>query len=138
MFFVIEDFYFYWVYRGLYYKWVYKYVYKIYYEYKFSFGIVVEYAYSVEMFFLGIGMLFGLLFFVKYMVMLWVWLFFRFVEMVEDYFGYDVLWNFINLILFWGGAVYYDFYYKMFEGLYLSVFMWCDWMFGMDKEFRKY
>jgi methylsterol monooxygenase len=71
-------------------------------------------------------------------VTLWVWLFFMLVETVEDHSGYDVPWNPTNLIPFWGGAVHHDFHHKTFEGPYSSVFTWCDWMFGTDKEFRKH
>ena len=138
VFFAIEDFYFYWVHRGLHHKRVYKYVHKIHHEHKFPFGIAAEYAHPVETFFLGIGTLLGPLFFAKHMVTLWVWLFFRLVETVEDHSGYDVPWNPTNLIPFWGGAVHHDFHHKTFEGPYSSVFTWCDWMFGTDKEFRKH
>jgi methylsterol monooxygenase len=136
VFFVIEDFYFYWIHRFLHHKRVYKYVHKIHHEHKYPFGIAAEYAHPVETFFLGIGTLLGPLFFAKHMVTLWVWLFFRLVETVEDHSGYDVPWNPTNLIPFWGGAVHHDFHHKTFEGPYSSVFTWCDWMFGTDKEFR--
>ena len=53
VFFAIEDFYFYWVHRGLHHKRVYKYVHKIHHEHKFPFGIAAEYAHPVETFFLG-------------------------------------------------------------------------------------
>jgi len=135
-FFVIEDFYFYWIHRFLHHKRVYKYVHKIHHEHKYPFGIAAEYAHPVETFFLGIGTLLGPLFFAKHMVTLWVWLFFRLVETVEDHSGYDIPWNPTNLIPFWGGAVHHDFHHKTFEGPYSSVFTWCDWMFGTDKEFR--
>lgn len=84
VFFVIEDFYFYWIHRFLHHKSVYKYVHKIHHEHKYPFGIAAEYAHPVETFFLGIGTLLGPLFFAKHMVTLWVWLFFRLVETVED------------------------------------------------------
>ena len=137
-FFVIEDFYFYWIHRFLHHKRVYKYVHKIHHEHKYPFGIAAEYAHPVETFFLGIGTLLGPLFFAKHMVTLWVWLFFRLVETVEDHSGYDIPWNPTNLIPFWGGAVHHDFHHKTFEGPYSSVFTWCDWMFGTDKEFREH
>lgn len=136
VFFVIEDFYFYWIHRFLHHKRVYKYVHKVHHEHKYPFGIAAEYAHPVETFFLGIGTLLGPLFFAKHMVTLWVWLFFRLLETVEDHSGYDVPWNPTNLIPFWGGAVHHDFHHKTFEGPYSSVFTWCDWMFGTDKEFR--
>lgn len=135
-FFVIEDFYFYWIHRALHHKSVYRYVHKVHHEHTHPFGIAAEYSHPLETFFLGIGTLLGPLFFAKHMVTLWVWLFFRLMETVEDHSGYDVPWNPTNLIPFWGGAVHHDFHHKTFAGPYSSVFTWCDWMFGTDKLFR--
>jgi sterol desaturase/sphingolipid hydroxylase (fatty acid hydroxylase superfamily) len=135
-FFIIEDFYFYWIHRALHHKSVYKYVHKIHHEHTHPFGIAAEYAHPAETFLLGIGTLLGPLFYAKHMVTLWIWLFFRLLETVEDHSGYDVPWNPTNLIPFWGGAVHHDFHHKTFAGPYSSVFTWCDWMFGTDKLFR--
>lgn len=135
-FFVIEDFYFYWIHRALHHKSVYKYVHKIHHEHTHPFGIAAEYAHPVETFFLGIGTLLGPLFFAKHMVTLWAWLFVRLWETVEDHSGYDLPWNPTNFIPFWGGAVHHDFHHKTFQGPYSSIFTWCDWAFGTDKMFR--
>ena len=135
-FFVIEDFYFYWIHRALHHKSVYRYVHKIHHEHTHPFGIAAEYAHPVETFFLGIGTLLGPLFFAKHMVTLWAWLFVRLWETVEDHSGYDLPWNPTNFIPFWGGAVHHDFHHKTFQGPYSSIFTWCDWAFGTDKMFR--
>ena len=135
-FFVIEDFYFYWVHRGLHHKSVYKYVHKVHHEHKHPFGIAAEYAHPVETFILGIGTLLGPLFFAKHMITLWAWLLVRLWETVEDHSGYDLPFNPTNLIPFWGGAVHHDYHHKTFEGPYSSIFTWCDWIFGTDAGFR--
>ena len=135
-FFVIEDFYFYWIHRALHHKSVYKYVHKIHHEHTHPFGIAAEYAHPVETFFLGIGTLLGPLFFAKHMVTLWAWLFVRLWETVEDHSGYDLPWNPTNFIPFWGGAVHHDFHHNTFQGPYSSIFTWCDWVFGTDAKFR--
>ena len=118
-FFVIEDFYFYWIHRALHHKSVYKYVHKIHHEHTHPFGIAAEYAHPVETFFLGIGTLLGPLFFAKHMVTLWAWLFVRLWETVEDHSGYDLPWNPTNFIPFWGGAVHHDFHHKTLQGAVL-------------------
>lgn len=135
-FFVIEDFYFYWVHRGLHHKSVYKYVHKVHHEHTHPFGIAAEYAHPVETFVLGIGTLLGPLLFAKHMTTLWAWLFVRLWETIEDHSGYDLPFNPTNLIPFWGGAVHHDFHHKTFKGPYSSIFTWCDFFFGTDKEFR--
>ena len=135
-FFVIEDFYFYWVHRGLHHKSVYKYVHKVHHEHTHPFGITAEYAHPIETFILGIGTLLGPLFFARHMSELWAWLLVRLWETVEDHSGYDLPFNPTNLIPFWGGAVHHDFHHKTFEGPYSSIFTWCDWVFGTDAKFR--
>tara|TARA_B110000977_G_scaffold180628_1_gene240462 strand:- start:67 stop:1155 length:1089 start_codon:yes stop_codon:yes gene_type:complete len=136
VFFAIEDFYFYWIHRFLHHKSVYKYVHKIHHEHTHPFGIAAEYAHPVETFFLGIGTLLGPLIFAKHMVTLWAWLTVRLFETVEDHSGYDLPFNPTNFIPFWGGAVHHDFHHKTFKGPYASIFTWCDFLFGTDKEFR--
>jgi len=136
VFFVIEDFYFYWVHRGLHHKSVYRYVHKIHHEHTHPFGITAEYAHPIETVILGIGTLLGPLFFAKHMVTLWAWLAVRLWETVEDHSGYDLPFNPTNFIPFWGGAVHHDFHHKTFAGPYSSIFTWCDWMFGTDTLFR--
>ena len=81
------------------------------------FGIAMEHAAPIETFFLGIGMLFGPLFFAKHMVTLWAWLTVRLFETVEDHAGYDLPFNPTNLIPFWGGAVHHDFHHKTFAAV---------------------
>ena len=136
VFFVIEDFYFYWIHRFLHHKSIYKYIHKIHHEHTHPFGIAAEYAHPVETLFLGLGTLLGPLLFARHMVTLWAWLLVRLWETVEDHSGYDLPFNPTNFIPFWGGAVHHDFHHKTFEGPYSSIFTWCDWMFGTDKRFR--
>lgn len=136
VFYIIEDFYFYWIHRFLHWKRIYKYVHKVHHEYKAPFGLAAEYAHPVETMFLGIGSVLGPFLFARHLLTLWIWLVFRIFETVEDHSGYDIPWNPTNLIPFWGGAVHHDFHHKTFEGPYSSVFTFWDWVFGTDKSFR--
>ena len=52
VFFVIEDFYFYWIHRALHHKSIYRFIHKIHHEHTHPFGIAAEYAHPVETLFL--------------------------------------------------------------------------------------
>lgn len=136
VFYVIEDFYFYWIHRFLHWKRIYKYVHKVHHEYKAPFGLAAEYAHPIETIFLGIGSVLGPFIFARHLLTLWIWLVFRIFETVEDHSGYDIPWNPTNFIPFWGGAIHHDYHHKTFEGPYSSVFTFWDWVFGTDKSFR--
>ena len=84
-FFAIEDFYFYWVHRGLHHKRVYKYIHKVHHEHTHPFGITAEYAHPAETLLLGVGTLLGPLLFARHMVTLWAWLLVRLWETAGPY-----------------------------------------------------
>eukprot|EP00123_Amoebidium_parasiticum_P012880 comp21631_c0_seq1/m.30370 comp21631_c0_seq1/g.30370 ORF comp21631_c0_seq1/g.30370 comp21631_c0_seq1/m.30370 type:complete len:343 (-) comp21631_c0_seq1:229-1257(-) len=137
-FFLIEDFYFYWIHRLLHHRSIYKYVHKVHHEHTHPFGISAEYAHPIETVFLGIGTILGPLFFARHLLTLWVWLVFRLYETIEDHSGYDLPFNPTNLIPFWGGPVHHDHHHKTFDGNYASVFSFWDWLFGTDIQFQEH
>mmetsp|Transcript_10777 Transcript_10777/g.23420 ORF Transcript_10777/g.23420 Transcript_10777/m.23420 type:complete len:353 (-) Transcript_10777:73-1131(-) len=136
LFFIVEDFYFYWVHRALHHKSVYKYIHKVHHTHAAPFGIAAEYAHPAETFLLGIGTMLGPILFANHLLELWVWLGVRLMETVEDHSGYELPFSPTNFIPFWGGAVHHDFHHKEFEGNYASVFTLWDWAFGTDGNFR--
>jgi len=135
-FFIIEDFYFYWVHRLLHHKRIYKYVHKVHHNHAVPFGIAAEYAHPIETAVLGLGTILGPFCFARHLLTLWCWLVVRLWETIEDHSGYEIPWNPLNFIPFWGGAVHHDYHHKEFEGNYASVFTFWDWVFGTDIGFR--
>ena len=135
-FFVVEDFYFYWVHRALHHKSIYKYIHKVHHEHKHPFGIAAEYAHPVETVVLGFASILGPLIFQPHMVTLWAWLLVKLCQIVENHSGYDLPFNPTHFIPFWGGTVHHDFHHSSFDGCYGGIFTWCDWMFGTDEKFR--
>ncbi len=137
IFYVIEDFWFYWLHRFLHWPKIYPLIHKMHHEHTAPFGMAAEYAHPVETVFLGIGTMLGPILFADHMFTVWVWLVFRLWETVEDHSGFDFPWNPTNLIPFWAGSAHHDFHHKTFQGPYSSVFTWCDWLFGTDALFRR-
>jgi sterol desaturase/sphingolipid hydroxylase (fatty acid hydroxylase superfamily) len=137
IFYVIEDFWFYWLHRLLHWPKIYPLIHKMHHEHTAPFGMAAEYAHPVETVFLGIGTMLGPILFADHMFTVWVWLVFRLWETVEDHSGFDFPWNPTNLIPFWAGSAHHDFHHKTFQGPYSSVFTWCDWLFGTDALFRR-
>lgn len=134
-FYVIEDFYFYWVHRLLHYGDFYKRIHKIHHDHAAPFGITAEYAHPVETVFLGIGTILGPLMFADHLLTLWFWLFFRVLQTVEVHSGYDFPWSLNNWVPYWGGAEFHDFHHKEFIGNYSSTFTVWDHVFGTDDKY---
>mmetsp|Transcript_14769 Transcript_14769/g.19470 ORF Transcript_14769/g.19470 Transcript_14769/m.19470 type:complete len:357 (+) Transcript_14769:137-1207(+) len=136
LFFIVEDFYFYWIHRALHHKSIYKYIHKVHHTHSAPFGIAAEYAHPAETLLLGFGTMLGPILFARHLLTLWIWLGVRLMETVEDHSGYELPFSPTNFIPFWGGAVHHDYHHKEFEGNYASVFTIWDWVFGTDEGFR--
>jgi len=136
LFFIVEDFYFYWVHRALHHKSIYKYVHKLHHTHAAPFGMAAEYAHPIETAILGFGTMLGPILFARHLLTLWIWLAVRLMETVEDHSGYEFPYSPTNCIPFWGGAVHHDYHHKEFEGNYASVFTLWDWVFSTDAGFR--
>lgn len=132
---VLEDFYFYWVHRGLHHPRVYKYVHKVHHEHKAPFGIAAEYAHPAETICLGIGTALGPLIFAPYVHIthLWLWVAFRLLQTVDVHSGFDFPWHptrFLPMVI---TAKFHDFHHMATDkGNYSSYFTWCDRVFGSD------
>jgi methylsterol monooxygenase len=136
LFFIIEDFYFYWAHRFLHWKVIYGSIHKIHHEHAHLFGLAAEYAHPVETVILGIGTIIGPALLARHMLTLWAWLIVRLFETVEDHCGYDIP-SVTKLIPFWGGARHHDFHHERNVGNFASVFVIWDYVFGTDVQYRK-
>lgn len=86
----------------------------------------VEYVYFLEILIFGIGFFIGIVFLCDYVIFFWVWVIICLLEIIDVYSGYDIFFNFLNLIFFYVGFWYYDFYYMNFIGNYVLIFIWWD------------
>jgi len=135
VFFVIEDFYFYFIHRLLHVPWFYKNVHKIHHEHAAPFGMVAEYAHPVETMFLGFGTMLGPLLLARHQMTLWVWLIVRVFQTVECHSGYNFPWSLNRWVPLWGGAEFHEHHHRTFLGNYASTFVYMDHLFGTDARY---
>eukprot|EP01110_Echinostelium_bisporum_P009811 TRINITY_DN3417_c0_g1_i1.p1 TRINITY_DN3417_c0_g1~~TRINITY_DN3417_c0_g1_i1.p1 ORF type:complete len:278 (+),score=79.56 TRINITY_DN3417_c0_g1_i1:123-956(+) len=135
LFYVIEDFYFYWVHRALHWGPFYKYIHKKHHDHQAPFGIAAEYAHPVETMVLGLGSLLGPMLLARHLLTVYVWLAFRIYQTLEAHSGYRFPWSITEYIPFWGGAHFHDFHHETFTGNYSSTFTYMDRLFGTDTAY---
>lgn len=139
-YFIIEDFIFYWGHRILHTKWLYKHVHSVHHEYATPFGLTSEYAHPAEILFLGFATIIGPAITGPHLLTLWLWMSVRVLETVEAHCGYHFPWSPSNFLPLYGGAEFHDFHHRVLytkSGNYASTFMYMDWLFGTDKDYRK-
>ncbi|XP_065185659.1 methylsterol monooxygenase 1-like [Sycon ciliatum] len=135
---VIEDTWHYFLHRGLHDRRIYKHIHKVHHHFQAPFGMVAEYAHPLETMILGTGFFIGALFFCTHIVFLWCWMSVRLLETIDVHSGYDFPLNPLHLIPGYAGARYHDFHHKNFTGNYGSTFIWWDWYFGTDGEYKQF
>jgi len=136
---VIEDTWHYFLHRALHDKRIYKHIHKIHHHFSSPFGMTAEYAHPAETMILGAGFFIGVMVTCNHIVLLWVWMVARLLETIEVHSGYD--FPYINpyyLIPGYAGAKFHDFHHKNFNGNYASSFIWWDWIFGTDRQWKEY
>nr|QFF91458.1 methylsterol monooxygenase 1 2 isoform 2 [Potamotrygon motoro] len=95
-----------------------------------------EYAHPAETVILGMGFFIGIMIFCNHVILLWAWVTFRLLETIDVHSGYDIPWNPLHLIPFYGGSRFHDFHHMNFVGNYSSTFTWWDKLFGTDLQFH--
>jgi len=142
IFFIIEDFYFYWIHRFLHWNAIYQYIHKVHHDHAAPFGITAEYAHPIETICLGLGTVLGpILFSVLgslHHLTLQVWLFVRVLQTVEVHSGYNFPWSLNNWIPFWGGAEFHDYHHMSFTNNYSSTFTVWDSVFKTSDKYKKW
>jgi 4-alpha-methyl-delta7-sterol-4alpha-methyl oxidase len=138
LFFVIEDFIFYWGHRALHTPYLYRKVHVVHHLHSSPFGITAEYAHPVEVVFLGTASIAGPMLVGPHLLTLWIYLGLRLVQTVEAHSGYDFPWSPRYWIPFYGGAEFHDYHHKIYSGNYASSFIWNDYMFGTDYAYHFY
>jgi len=118
------------VHRFLHWKAIYGYVHKIHHTFKAPFGIVAEYAHPVETIVLGIGFFIPMLLLCDHLLFMFIWFLVRMVQTHEAHCGYELPFNPLYLVPFYGGARAHDLHHKTFECNYSSTFTYWDRIFG--------
>lgn len=139
-YFVLEDFIFYWGHRALHTKWLYKHVHSVHHEYATPFGLTSEYAHPAEILFLGFATVVGPALTGPHLFTLWLWMVLRVLETVEAHSGYHFPWSPSNFLPLYGGSDFHDYHHRVLytkSGNYASTFVYMDWLFGTDKDYRK-
>lgn len=137
----VEDFWHYWLHRGLHYGPFYKYIHKMHHEYSAPFGLAAEYAHPLEVALLGLGSFLGplLLLFTTgdvHVITAMSFISVRICQAVEAHSGYDLPWSPHNFLPFWAGAEHHDFHHSAFVDCYSSSFRWNDIIFGTDQKYH--
>uniref|UniRef100_A0A0E0EC11 aldehyde oxygenase (deformylating) n=1 Tax=Oryza meridionalis TaxID=40149 RepID=A0A0E0EC11_9ORYZ len=138
-YFVLEDFIFYWGHRALHTKWLYKHVHSVHHEYATPFGLTSEYAHPAEILFLGFATIVGPALTGPHLFTLWLWMVLRVLETVEAHSGYHFPWSPSNFLPLYGGSDFHDYHHRVLytkSGNYASTFVYMDWLFGTDKDYR--
>ncbi|KAG6530096.1 hypothetical protein ZIOFF_012317 [Zingiber officinale] len=139
-YFILEDFVFYWGHRILHTKWLYKHVHSVHHEHATPFGLTSEYAHPAEILFLGFATILGPALTGPHLFTLWLWMIVRVIETVEAHSGYDFPWSPSNFLPLYGGAEFHDYHHRVLytkSGNYASTFVYMDWLFGTDRDYRK-
>lgn len=140
VYFILEDFVFYWGHRILHTKWLYKHVHSVHHEYATPFGLASEYAHPAEILFLGFATVIGPALTGPHLFTMWLWVILRVLETVEAHNGYHFPWSLSNFLPLYGGAEYHDYHHRLLytkSGNYSSTFVYMDWLFGTDEGYRK-
>lgn len=136
LFFLIEDFVFYWGHRALHTPWLYKNVHSLHHEHAAPFGITAEYAHPFEVMFLGAATLAGPILVGPHLLTLQTYLTLRCMQTVECHSGYDFPWSLNRWMPLYGGADFHDHHHRIYSGNYSSTFIWVDKLFRTDTAYQ--
>lgn len=138
LYFLIEDFVFYWGHRALHSPFLYKHVHSVHHHHSAPFGIAAEYAHPFEVLFLGTATLSGPLLYTPHLFTLYVYLGLRCMQTVECHSGYNFPWSLNRWVPLYGGAFFHDHHHRIHSGNYASTFTWVDSIFGTDAAFQHF
>ncbi|KAJ1922012.1 C-4 sterol methyl oxidase [Mycoemilia scoparia] len=143
VFFVLEDFWHYWIHRTFHYGPLYRYVHKVHHEFSAPFGMTAEYAHPIETIVFGQGTILSPLLYCKFVgtvhavtMLAWIWL--RLFQAVDAHSGYDFPWSLHNFLPFWAGADHHDYHHMAFVNNFSSSFRWWDTLFGTDVKYHEH
>ncbi|XP_048196825.1 methylsterol monooxygenase 1-like [Perognathus longimembris pacificus] len=127
---------YYFLHRLLHHRSIYKYIHKVHYEFQAPFSLEAQYAHPLETLILGTGFFLGIVLLCSRVILLWVWVTMRLIEISDMHSGYDIPLNPLHLIPFYTGACHHDFHHMNFVGNYAPTFTWWDSLLGTDAQFN--
>ncbi|KAJ1798844.1 C-4 sterol methyl oxidase [Coemansia sp. RSA 2399] len=141
VFFVMEDFWHYWIHRLFHWGPLYRGVHKVHHEFSSPFGMTAEYAHPLETIIFGQGTIGGPILYCNFVgsvhsVTMLVWMCLRLFQAIDAHSGYDFPWSLHNLLPFWAGADHHDYHHAAFVNNFSSSFRWWDTIFGTDTKYH--
>ncbi|WOL09676.1 methylsterol monooxygenase 1-1 isoform X1 [Canna indica] len=139
VYFMVEDYFGYWLHRALHSRWGYEHIHSVHHEFSAPFGFAAPYAHWAEVLILGLPAFLGPAIAPGHIVTFWLWFVLRHIEAVELHCGYDFPLTPTKLIPFYGGAEFHDYHHyvgRHTNNNFASVFTYCDYIYGTDKGYR--
>ncbi|XP_073101894.1 very-long-chain aldehyde decarbonylase GL1-10-like isoform X1 [Elaeis guineensis] len=139
VYFVVEDYFNYWIHRWLHGEWGYENIHRVHHEFTAPIGFAAPYAHWAEVLILGFPAFLGPAIVPGHIVTFWLWMVLRHVEAIETHCGYDFSQTPTKYIPFYGGAEYHDYHHYVggkSHSNFASVFTYCDYIYGTDKGYR--
>lgn len=137
-FFLVEDYFNYWIHRWLHSPWLYKHVHSVHHTYDTPFAIVAAYAHPFEVVAQAIPTFLGPLAVSPHLYTLMLWQVFRNLEAIDIHSGYELPYSLKQLIPMYAGAKHHDYHHYMHSGNFASVFTWCDQMYGTNLGYEMF
>ena len=137
-FFIVEDYFNYWIHRWLHQPWWYKHVHSVHHRYDAPFALVAAYAHPFEVVAQAIPTFLGPLAVAPHLYTLMLWQVFRNFEAIDIHSGYELPYSLKNLIPSYAGAKHHDYHHYMHSGNFASVFTWCDQLYGTNLGYEEF
>ncbi|TXG62699.1 hypothetical protein EZV62_009693 [Acer yangbiense] len=138
-YFIVEDYFSYWIHRWLHTKRGYEKIHHVHHEYTAPFGFAAHYAHWAELLILGLPSFLGPVFVPGHIITYWLWFILRHIELIETHGGYEFPWSPSRYIPFYGGSEFHDYHHYIggrSQSNFASVFTYCDYIYGTDKGYR--
>jgi 4-alpha-methyl-delta7-sterol-4alpha-methyl oxidase len=129
-----EDFTHYFLHRLLHTPWLYKNIHKVHHTYQAPFGLSASFSHPLEILILGFCTFSGPLLLRPHYFTFFCWIVYRQMDAVLTHSGYDLPYDPLNIIPFYGGAKAHDYHHKVFNCNYSSRFTYLDKLFDTYKE----
>lgn len=131
-FFLVEDFFNYWLHRLLHTPWLYRHIHSVHHTFDAPFSITAAHAHPVEVVVLAIPTFIGPLLVSPHLYTLMLWQLFRNFEAIDIHSGYEIPFSFKTFFPAYAGAAHHDYHHYMHSGNFASVFTWCDRLYNTD------
>lgn len=137
-FFLVEDYFNYWIHRWLHLPWLYRHIHSVHHYYDAPFSIVAAYAHPVEVIAQAIPTFLGPLLVGPHLYTLMLWQVFRNFEAIDIHSGYEFPYSLKSLIPAYAGTHHHDYHHYIHSGNFASVFTWCDRLYGTDVGYQAF